>query len=169
MLGFETLIGPEAFTGATRGGAYVADVEIANRVAALLDAAPGGIMVFAITMEGHGPWDQADPAASMALPPALAAIPEAAALSRFLFRLHAADAALPILTKALRRRPGRGVLALYGDHQPSLPKAFSAIGFDDERTDYVIWRSDAPGESARCDLPAHQLGAAVLAAAGLPA
>jgi phosphoglycerol transferase MdoB-like AlkP superfamily enzyme len=169
-LGFDTLIGPAAFTQAARGGVYVADVALAERVAAELEQTSGGLLVFAITMEGHGPWDSG--AERLALPPALADVAEGAALSRYLFRQRAADQALPILTQALQRRSGqpgagRGVLAFYGDHQPSLPKAFSALGFDDLRTDYFIWRSDGLGAGERRDIEAVALGAAVATEAGL--
>jgi hypothetical protein len=167
MLGFETLIGPEAFVGAARGGLYVADVAVAAVVAEHLAASAGGVLIFVITMEGHGPWGASAPA--LTLPAALAHVPEAASLSRMLFRQRAADGAIPILTAALRARAGGGVLGFYGDHQPSFPKAFPALGLDDERTDYLIWRSDAVGSGAQIDLAAHDLAAALCRAAQLPA
>jgi phosphoglycerol transferase MdoB-like AlkP superfamily enzyme len=166
MLGFDTLIGPEAFSNAARGGLYVADVALAGQVADLLRSTPSGILIFAITMEGHGPWDASAPA--LDLPPALAGVPEAVSLARMLFRQRAADQAIPILTAALSARASGGVLGVYGDHQPSLPKAFAAIGLTDERTDYLIWRSHAAGSGAQRDLAAHELGAALCEAAGLP-
>jgi len=164
MLGFETLIGPEAFRSAERGGFYVEDQALAQRVAACLDATNENVLILAITMEGHGPWDTGK---AMALPRPLCHIPESEALSRFLFRQRSADRSIPTLMEALRRRHGRGVLAFYGDHQPSLPKAFAALGLDDERTDYVIWRSDVTGSNERRDMAAHELGQAIAQAAGL--
>jgi phosphoglycerol transferase MdoB-like AlkP superfamily enzyme len=164
MLGFETLIGQEAFKGADH---YVADIDLAQRVVTELDEVSGGVLILVITMEGHGPWGAGDPADTIALPPALAEVPEHVALSRYLFRQKSADRAIPILTEAVRRRLGRGVLALYGDHQPSLPKAFAAIGLADTRTDYVIWRSDIPGNGEWQDMPAHLLGQAIGEAVGL--
>ncbi len=170
MLGFDTLIGAEAFAHAPRGGAYVTDVALAERVAAELDGTEeGGVLVFAITMEGHGPWDAPggdSGADALALPPALAGVAESTALARFLFRQRAADRAVPVLTEALARRPGRGLLALYGDHQPSLPKAFAALGLTDPRTDYVIWANGGAGTGVRHDLSAVELGSAVRQAAG---
>jgi hypothetical protein len=163
MLGFDRLIGPEAFASGPRGGAYVTDVALAERVAALLDETSGGLLVFVITMEGHGPWDSGD---QLALPPSLAGVAEHEPLSRFLFRQREADRAIPVLTTALRARLGRGVLAFYGDHQPSLPKAFAATGLEDERTDYMIYRSDGV-TGRRRDMAAHELAEAVREAAGL--
>jgi phosphoglycerol transferase MdoB-like AlkP superfamily enzyme len=165
MLGFETLIGPEAFTSAALGGFYVRDQALAQRIATLLDETRENVLVLAITMEGHGPWDAGE---EIALPPSLGDIPEHAALSRFLFRQRSADQSLLTLTDALRRRHGRGVLGFYGDHQPSLPKAFAALGHNDERTDYMIWQSDVTGPNERRDLAAHELGQAIAQAAGLP-
>jgi len=163
-LGFETLIGPEAFTSAECGGFYVQDQALAQHVATLLGKIRENVLILSITMEGHGPWDAGE---ALGLPPSLRQIPESVALSRFLFRQRSADRSLSTLTDALRRRQGRGVLAFYGDHQPSLPKAFAALGLDDERTDYMIWRSDIAGLNERRDIAAHELGQAVAEAAGL--
>jgi len=164
QLGFDRLIGPEEFRGAPRDGLYVSDRALAEKVAALLAANPGRLLVFAITMACHGPWNgPGRPENSVPLPPALAGGRESAALAQFLFRLHQTDAALPILTDALRQRPGRFVLGVYGDHQPSLPLAFAQAGLTDPRTDYLLW-SNRAAAGARRDLAASDLGRAVLEA-----
>src|SRR5258708_39507973 len=65
------------------------------------------------------------------------------------------------LAEGLTERGGDGVLAFYGDHLPSFPRAFSYFGFHDLHSDYVIW----PGRAAparRIDLPAHRLGSTVV-------
>lgn len=157
QLGFAELIGPEAFDGAERGGEWVSDRALGEVVARLLGENNRPSFVFAITMECHGPWDRqtGDP-----LPPELAKLPSEAELGRYLARLRGADAIVPVLTAALRRRAGPGWLALYGDHQPSLPATFDALGLDDPRTDYVIWGTRAATGENR-DLAAHELGTAL--------
>ena len=45
----------------------------------------------------------------------------------------------PILTGALAGISGSGALLAYGDHQPSLPRAFTALNHRDTSTDYVLW------------------------------
>ena len=60
-----------------------------------------------------------------------------------------------------------GWLAVYGDHQPSLPGAFAATGLTDRRTDYAIWGGPTTGRVA--DIPAHGLAGALVAAMTTPA
>ena len=55
-LGFGRLIMEEAFREAPRIGPYVGDEALAGRILAEVDAAHGPLLVFAVTMENHGPW-----------------------------------------------------------------------------------------------------------------
>jgi hypothetical protein len=53
--------------------------------------------------------------------------------------------------------PGLGrplLLCVYGDHQPALPGATARA---DRRTDWLLWRSDRPGQGRRQDIPAEAL------------
>jgi hypothetical protein len=163
-LGFDAFIGPEAFVGAARSGLYVTDLEVGRRILDLVGADGPAVFVFAITMENHGPW--LEPAADGRRgPDALAGIAQAAALGQYLDGLRAADRMLAMLTGAFDRdRPA--LIGFYGDHLPSLPGVFDALGFEDARTDYVIWRAggDRP---AQHDLAAHQLPDVLLGSAGL--
>ncbi len=158
-LGFDRLIGPDMFRGADHSGPHVADIDVARAVATLLDE-PEPLLIFAITMGSHSPWDGPE---EVALPASLASLPDAKTLARYLYRLRQADAALPILTAALRRRDGDSWLGWYGDHQPSFPGIFDAVGLADPRTDYMLWNPRS-GVGARRDMAAHELGAALLAA-----
>jgi len=161
-LGFDAFLGEEAFPGAARTGLYIADVEVARLAVELLREEGPGTFLFAITMENHGPWHGKGPA-GLDLAPELAALPEGRALGRFLRGLRGSDAMLGILAEALTARGAPGVLAFYGDHLPSFPAAFAALGFRDRQSDYVIWSPPA-GEGRRRDLAAHELPAAIMAA-----
>ena len=66
---------------------------------------------------------------------------------------------LQILIGELEQRGRPAVVAFYGDHLPSLPRAFAHFGFTETSSDYVIWNGGATAE--RRDIPAHQLGQAV--------
>jgi phosphoglycerol transferase MdoB-like AlkP superfamily enzyme len=160
-LGFDGFLGPEAFVGATASGRYVDDVEVARRIVELIDAEGPNLFVFAITMENHGPWT-GTPATPAFDHPELARIAQAAALGQYLDGLRKADRMIARLTAALdRHRPS--LLGFYGDHLPSLPAAFDALRFEDNRTDYLIWRSETATPRRR-DLAAHELPDALLAA-----
>ncbi len=165
-LGFDAFLGPEAFVGATRSGRYVTDIEVARRILEVLRSEGPRVFIFAITMENHGPWVDAAEGPQDRYPE-LAGLPHAGALQQYLDGLRAADRMLELLARDLQRIE-RGVLAFYGDHLPSLPSVFDALGFEDSRTDYFIWRPE--GCSARhCDLFAHQLPEALLSALVLDA
>ncbi|HZK91350.1 MAG TPA: LTA synthase family protein [Stellaceae bacterium] len=84
-------------------------------------------------------------------------IPQRQHLLRYLAGLRQSDVLLRLLIDGLEQRQPHALLGFYGDHLPSLPRAFSHLGFDDWRSDYAIW-SGAGGVSRRRDLAAHQLG-----------
>jgi phosphoglycerol transferase MdoB-like AlkP superfamily enzyme len=164
-LGFDEFLGPERFVGAARTGLYVTDVEVARRTVDLLASEGPNLFVFVITMENHGPWTGKTGAGDSGQP-GLAVGSPGAALRQYLDGLRSTDRMLALLTPAFRNA-GRGLLGFYGDHLPSLPTVFDALGFSDPRTDYFIWHPER-GPSEQRDLAAHQLPDAVLARVGLP-
>lgn len=146
-LGFEQFIGPEAFSPAARSEAFVNDAALARKAAEVLADFGPDLFLFVISVGNHGPWlADRGPEDGLQLPASLQALPEAAALRRYLGGLRRTDAFFPVMTQALRTTPGAGVLLAYGDHQPSLPRLFSALGHSDSMTDYVLWES---GSAAR--------------------
>jgi phosphoglycerol transferase MdoB-like AlkP superfamily enzyme len=167
-LGFDVFLGEEAFAGAKRAGAYIADTEVARVAIDLMREEGQRLFLFAITMENHGPWQGAGKEeTARGFPAPLAASSDAAALARYLDGLASSDAMLRMLTDALTEGDGSGLCAFYGDHLPSFPAAFAACGFTDPRSDYVIWRPGC-GPALRQDLSAHQLGDAILTALQAP-
>jgi hypothetical protein len=146
-LGFERFLGQEAFPAdAAREGAYIADTEIAALAGRLLAEEGEGLFLFVVTIANHGPW--AAPAAH--LPEPL----RDPALSGYLERLRGADAMLDGISRSLERHGEGGLLALYGDHLPSLTASFERLGFDETDSDYLIWRAGAKAAGSRRDLAA---------------
>ena len=162
-LGFEVFLGEEAFPGAARNGLYIADVEIARLCIELLHS-ERALFLFAITMENHGPWNLGpERRTEMDLAPGLPPMAQRAEVLNLLAGLRGGDAMLGLMADALTRREESALLALYGDHLPSLPLAFEQMAFTGMETDYVIW-TPRHGEGLRRDLPIHSLGAAITAA-----
>jgi sulfatase-like protein len=158
-LGFERFLGSETL-GGSRTPPYMSDPELADRILRIIDSAGRRVFVFAITMGNHGPWFGASSPTDVALAPVPQGMPQRDDLARYLSGLRQSDEMLRILTSGLESRPG-ALLGFYGDHLPSLPRAFAHLGFDDQRSDYVIW--SAPGEmSRRGDLAAHELGRTIV-------
>ncbi|HVV27650.1 MAG TPA: LTA synthase family protein [Rhizomicrobium sp.] len=155
LLGFEEIVGQEAFAPAHHIRGYVGDADVARYCAARLTAGRQPVFIFVITMENHGPW-----ASGTGLPAQLAHASDGDGLGEYLAHLKGADAMIAMLTSALAQR-GEGMLGFYGDHMPSLPRGFSGLGFAETSTDYFLWR---PGGAlpARADIAAHDLPAAII-------
>jgi hypothetical protein len=167
LLGFDRFIGVEGFAGAPRNGPYVSDVAVAECMGRLVREHGPRILVFAITMENHGPWDaEHDSLPPAALPEAWRGLPDAAEIARWLRHLQSTDAMIPILQKAIAATGSPGWLVFYGDHQPSLSGAFRAPGADDRKSDYAIWGSNRKaGKGA--DIAAEEIAGSLMNAMGV--
>jgi phosphoglycerol transferase MdoB-like AlkP superfamily enzyme len=163
-LGFEEFFGRETL-GGSRRPPYYPDPLLAGDILRVLEREGPDIFIFAITMGNHGPWLAAgpplDPAVAGLFDPA--EMPDAGGLLRYLDGLKRSDEMLQILLDGLERRGLPAVLAFYGDHLPSLSRAFAHFGFAEASSDYVIW--DGSGAARRQDLAAHELGGLVIDAA----
>ncbi|WP_294389586.1 LTA synthase family protein [uncultured Sphingomonas sp.] len=166
LLGFDRFIGVEGFADAARQGPYVSDVAVAEMAARLIREHGPRILLFAITMENHGPWDaKHDGIAPADLPAEWRTLPDAAAAGRWLRHLQSTDAMIPILRRAIAEQGNAGWLVFYGDHQPSLTGPFRAAGADDCRSDYAIWGAQAPA-GGKTDIAAEGIAATLLRAMG---
>ena len=167
-LGFDEFLDLEDFSDAQRYGPYVSDAAVADRVSGLLDAAHEPLLVFAITMENHGPLHlekvgPGDVERLYTAPPP----PGYEDLTVYLRHLANADRMIRALRERLERSQRDAWLCWYGDHVPILPKVYEATGYADGRSDYFIWgKGRAPGR-ASVEIPIEELGTALLEHAGL--
>lgn len=143
-LGFDAFETEEVFADAPRIGRYVADAAVGERIVAHLKAAAGPRFIYAITMQAHGPWPDPHPAAAWAA------------------HMLDADAMLGAIVAARDEIDRPLLIAAFGDHRPALPVMRG--GTD---TDYLLWRSDMPGDGGMLDLDALRLHRAIRAAAGI--
>ncbi|MBE9604416.1 LTA synthase family protein [Acetobacteraceae bacterium H6797] len=135
-IGFTRFDALESFAEAPRRGAHVADAALGEKVLAMLAEAPTPGFVFAITMQAHGPWHGADP------------------LAEWAGHIRDTDAMLGALAEAASVLDRPLLIAVYGDHLPALPQTARLA---DQRTDWLLWRSDRPGQGAMRDIAAHEL------------
>jgi hypothetical protein len=156
LAGFDTLVGPEAFAHPAPGeGRYVTDGAIADRILAIAASAPRAALIYAVTIENHGPW----PAGPTG---------DASHSAGYLRLLRQSDAMLTRLMEELPRLGRPVTLCLFGDHRPSIPGA-SEPG-PERHTPYVILRFAADGTpiiNGRCgdgDLTPAELHHTLLAA-----
>lgn len=168
-LRFDEFLDIEDFRDAERYGPYVSDAAVAAKVSGLLDRGSEPLLVFAITMENHGPLHlekvaPGDVERLYTAPPP----PGYEDLTVYLRHLANADRMIRALRERFERSPRDGWLAWYGDHVPILPTVYDATGYADGRTDYFIWgKGRGPAAGAPVELGIEELGAALLEHAGL--
>ncbi len=135
-IGFTGLLGADAFPGAARRGPHVSDAALGDRLEALLGDAATPTLIYAVTIENHGPWKagRLDRGGS--------------GLDAYLDHLAAGDALLARLIDLLDARGRPAVLAFFGDHRPSIPGIVEPGG--DRDTPFVLLRFGArAGETPR--------------------
>lgn len=159
-LGFDAFLDIRDFDSAETFGPYISDLAVADKILEVLDGHDGPVFVFAITMENHGKWemDRLSAVAPEVVQAPLLGSPE---LAMYVRHVANADAMAGRLTDALEAHARDGVFCMFGDHVPSLPKAFDAAGFKSGRTDYVVWRKGRP-QTRSLDIGADTLGRLVL-------
>ncbi len=161
-LGFDEFIDLGGFEGAARAGPYIADAAVGRKIAEVLEQADGPIFVFAITMENHGPLHleraTGEDAGRLYSEPPPRGCED---LTVYLRHLLNADRMIGDLREMLTARARESVLCFFGDHVPSMPNVYDAVGLVDGRTDYLVWHSRG-GAGEERDLAADQLGAALV-------
>jgi len=137
-LGFDEFLDVKSFENAEKQGPYIGDSAVSK---AILQALGPRVFIFAITMENHGPYH----------------LEGGDELAIYLRHLRNADRMIGEVCAALKQ----GVFCLYGDHVPGLPRDYAALGYEDSRTDYLIW-SNTRRAQRRAERQAHELGVRVL-------
>ena len=157
--GFAELVGEGRFAPpAPHEGRYVTDSAMANEIVALAENSAEPSLIYAVTIENHGPWA---PDGHLG-----------GDLRQSYMRLvRNSDAMLTTLIERLGGLARPALLVFFGDHRPSIPGATAPGG--NRHTPYVMMRLNAagqimPGENRQADLtPAglhHSILEAVLGA-----
>jgi len=109
-LGFSEMLDAGAFAPPDAAtGPYCGDLAMAARMEAMIKDATSPTLLYAVTMENHGPWGEGR----------IPGLPGGAAT--YLRHLAHGDAMLQRLMDALARTQGTAVLVFFGDHRPYLP------------------------------------------------
>jgi hypothetical protein len=143
-IGFDEVIGESGFAPTPAGGGrYVDDRTLGATLVDLAKQATTPRLIYAVTMENHGPWDSDN------------ARDATGRLDAYLGRLRSSDAMLGDLIQYLSADGRPALLVFFGDHRPSIPGVTAPGGA--RHTPYVVVRFDAggqvlEGESAAVDL-----------------
>lgn len=137
QIGFDKFVDERGFSSDSIVGLFTGDAALTDRVLSELDNSGPPQMVFAISMQNHGPFDwrpglDQKRLANLKMP---AGLDEGGEywLRNYLYMLEDADHELGRLADALQKRKRRTVLLFYGDHLPALPPVYHQIGFADGR------------------------------------
>lgn len=153
--GFAELVGEDRFAPPAPGeGRYVTDAAMTEEIVALAAEATGRSLIYAVTIENHGPW-------------APDGHPGGDLQQSYMRLVRKGDAMLSTLTERLGTLGRPALLVFFGDHRPSIPGATAPGG--DRHTPYVMVRLDSsgrifPGEKREADLTPAGLHHAILAA-----
>ncbi len=153
--GFTALIGEDSFAApAPEEGRYVTDAAIAERIIELAQDRTRAGLIYAVTIENHGPW-----------PPGKAG-PESKA-APYLELVGHSDAMLTRLLEALPQLERPVTLCFFGDHRPSIPGVIEPAA--ERHTPYVLMRfahdgTALSGSGPDQDLTPAELHHAILAA-----
>ncbi|RQW43189.1 LTA synthase family protein [Novosphingobium sp. LASN5T] len=151
--GFAEMVGEEHFAPPSAGeGRYVTDAAMAGTIGDLARKATEATVLYAVTIENHGPWAPEDGSGPRDL------------VSSYLRLVRNSDAMLATLLEALADLGRPSVLVFFGDHRPSIPGVTTPGPV--RHTPYVVVRLDAfgavvKGERRRVDLTPAQLHHAV--------
>ncbi len=147
-MGFDEFVDIGSFDTSKTFGPYLSDAAVTQKIMDILDESAKKkrhnkpVFIFAITMENHGPLhlektDSNDVANVYHDTP-----PENHNdLTVYLRHLKNADRMFGDLHDVLKESVDESMLCVYGDHIPSMPAMYEATAYEDDRTDYFIWRN----------------------------
>jgi Sulfatase len=176
-MGFDRFLTRTDFPeNAKSDGWFLSDEAMTDEIIGLLDKSSSPSFVFAISIEGHGPYEHV-PVGDMAKRDAIpvpAGWPAQAVneYRNYMYHIGNADQQMGRLWAYLESRHRPYVLAFYGDHLPGLQYVYALHGFDDQsegQYEFVPWFVLAGGHPApkQKHIYAWMLGGEVLDAARL--
>lgn len=129
--GFAELVAQDSFAPPGTGeGRYVTDAAIAQMIVELAENADQPTLIYAVTIENHGPWE--------------ATAGDEALMTGYLQLVRKGDAMLSRLKAELARMKRPATLVFFGDHRPSIPGFCMPGGV--RHTPYVVIRFDCNGQ-----------------------
>lgn len=132
--GFVDLIGPEHFAPpGPDEGRYVTDAAIAAKIGDLVRDVSAPTLVYAVTIENHGPWEPHEGSSNL--------------VDGYMRLVRKGDAMLQTLIDDLAQLGRPATLVYFGDHRPSIRGVVTPGG--DRHTPYVIMRFDAEGQAVQ--------------------
>ncbi len=124
-LGFNEIIGEDHFPPPAGNTPYISDMALGERLMELVEQADEPTLLYAVTMENHGPW-------------APGRANQTTATGAWEHHAANSDALLRSLSERLAATGRDSMLVFFGDHRPSIPGSIVPGGA--KHTPYVVMR-----------------------------
>jgi phosphoglycerol transferase MdoB-like AlkP superfamily enzyme len=156
--GFEEFRSEENFPPMEKRGIFASDESLTKEIMAAADAADNPLFLFAVTLQGHGPYEPNRYAHNSIAVSGNLSEGVADALSTYAQGVSEADESLSTLIQWAKSRDRETVIVLFGDHLPPLGQVYVESGYmpgmvatrrapldvmrKEHETPLVIWSSE---------------------------
>jgi phosphoglycerol transferase MdoB-like AlkP superfamily enzyme len=174
--GFNRLEGMEFYSEPETDGHYIKDKELMKKVTNQVKDTEDPAFIYAVTMQGHGPYDNMPKKDKITVNAQLPA-DQLDQLQYFANTMHEIDESIKQLTDDLKALDEPTIVLFFGDHLPSLGSVFDSVSFNKGGTpfeDYMktyntpllIW-DNYSGEKGELSMSAPFIGPYLLDKAGV--
>ncbi|WP_049721061.1 LTA synthase family protein [Gilvimarinus polysaccharolyticus] len=134
LLGFDEYLGRKDFNNNNKAGYWISDASLAQEVIDKLDASQPPTLLFAISMEGHGPYGSQknlDEKRLNTIPaPEHLDATEARMWREYIYHAQNTAHSLTTLKNYIDQRKRPTLLVFFGDHLPGMKPLFKQMDFD---------------------------------------
>ncbi|UXT57351.1 LTA synthase family protein [Agrobacterium fabrum] len=127
--GFEEFRSEETLPAMEKRGNFASDDALMNEIMATADTATNPLFLFAVTLQGHGPYEAARYAENTIDVTGGLTASASQALATYSQGVVEADDALLKLVRWAKKRDRETIIVLFGDHLPPLGQAFVESGY----------------------------------------
>jgi phosphoglycerol transferase MdoB-like AlkP superfamily enzyme len=127
--GFEEFRSEETLPAMEKRGNFASDDALMNEIMATADTAKNPLFLFAVTLQGHGPYEAARYAENTIDVTGGLTASASQALATYSQGVVEADDALLKLMRWARKRDRETIIVLFGDHLPPLGQTFVESGY----------------------------------------
>lgn len=176
LLGFDQFFDIEHFDRKRRDGIWVSDLALADAIKSQLEGEKEPQFIFAISMEGHGPFDtqpvnEPERRNNIQAPSALDK-KASTEWREFIYHAQNASATMTHLKEHIAQRERPTLVVFFGDHLPNLKQVFAQLSFKDKRqagdqNTPALAFANYPIASDWLPKASHELGVWTLELAGL--
>jgi phosphoglycerol transferase MdoB-like AlkP superfamily enzyme len=128
-LGFDKFLSQEQLPALEKRGMFVSDTALTEQVIQVADAADQPLFLFAVTLQGHGPYEATRYEENRISVGSELDAGAAQQLTTYADGVKEADDSVATLMDWAKRRQRETIIVLFGDHLPPLGRVFTESGY----------------------------------------